>query len=88
VVEREHLVGKICNDQAGAAGAVIIGGINAHAGAGNTVFAEGNAGGNGALFERAVLFIEVELVGLRVVGDQEVGPSIVVVVENGNAETL
>src|SRR5258708_37635125 len=88
VVEREHLVGKICNDQAGAAGAVVIGGIDAHASAGNAVFAEGDARGNSALFEGAVLLIQVELVGLRVVGDQDVGPSVVVVVEDRDTETL
>ncbi len=55
VVEREHLVCKICNHQAGAARPVVIHGVDAHAGAGNAVFAEGNAGGNGALLEGPVL---------------------------------
>src|ERR1700676_823154 len=88
VVEREHLVCKICNDEAGAAGTVIIHSINAHAGAGHAIFAERDASRNGTLFEGAILFIQVELVGLRVVGDQDVGPSVVVVVENGDAESL
>ena len=85
MIERKHLVGKIRNDQAGAARAVVIDGINAHAGAGNAIFAEGDAGGNRALFEGSVLLIQVELVGLRVVRDQDVRPSIVVVIENRDA---
>src|SRR3981081_2400666 len=82
------MVCKIRDDQAGAARAVVIDGIDAHAGAGNAIFAESNAGGNGALFEGAVLFVQVELVGLRIVGDQDVGPSVFVVVENGDTESL
>ena len=88
VVEREHLVGEIGDDQAGAAGAVVIGGVDAHAGARDAIFAEGDSGGNSALFEGAVLLIQVKLVGLRVVGDQDVGPSIVVVIENGDAQAF
>ena len=44
--------------------------------------------GTARLLESAVLFIQVELVRLRVVGDQDVGPSIIVVIENGDAKTL
>src|SRR5580658_3643174 len=88
VVERKHLVRKISNDQAGAAGAVVIRSVNAHTGARHTIFAEPDAGRNRALFKRAVLLIHIKFVGLRVVRDQDVGPSIVVVIENGDAESL
>ena len=44
VVEREHLVGEIGDDDAGVARAVVVGGIHAHAGAGDAVFAECDAG--------------------------------------------
>ena len=35
VVKRNHLVGKVCDDDAGASAAVVIGGIRAHAGGAN-----------------------------------------------------
>src|SRR5580698_1481204 len=88
VIKRQHLIRKIRNNQTGAAGAVIIRRVNPHASARDTVFAEPDAGGNGALFERSVFLIEVKLIGLRVVGDQDVRPSVVVVIENRDAQSL
>src|SRR5437879_6231328 len=85
VVERDHLIGKVADDDAGVSAAVIVGGVGAHAGAGYAVFTEGDAGGDAALFERSVFLVEVELVGLRVVGDQEVGPAVGVVIEDCDA---
>ena len=40
------------------------------------------------LGERAVPVVAIELVGLGVVGDEEVGPAVAVVVEHGDAERL
>ena len=40
------------------------------------------------LFKRAVVLVEVEFVRLRVVGDQDVGPAVGVVVENRDTEAL
>ena len=73
VVERKHLVGKICDDHARPAGAIVIRGIDAHAGAGHSIFAERDARRHGALFEGAVLLIHVQLVRLRIVGDRMSG---------------
>ena len=85
VVERNHLVGEVADDDAGVPAAVVVGGVGAHSGAGYAVFAEGDAGGDAALFEGSVFLIEVELVRLRVVGDQEVGPAVGVVIEDCDA---
>ena len=88
VVERDHLVGKIGDEQAGVAGAVVVGGVDAHAGARHAVFAVGDAGGDALLSECAVAVVDVELVGLGVVADGDVGPAVLVGVEDGDAEAL
>ena len=38
------------------------------------------------VFERAVALVAVELVGLRVVGDQQIRPAIAIVIEHGDAQ--
>src|ERR1700751_109304 len=76
VIEREHLVGKIGDDDTGMTGAVVIGGIDTHSSPGHAIFAESDARRNAALFKGSVLFIQVKLVGLRVVGQQNVGPAV------------
>src|SRR2546423_358377 len=70
------------------AAAVVVGGVGAHAGAGNTILAEADPGGHAALFEAAVLFIQVELVGLSVIGDDNVGPAVFVVIQNRDSEAF
>src|SRR5207253_10967720 len=49
---------------------------------------ECDAGGHRLFFEGSVTFIEIKLVGLGVVGEQDVGPAIVVVVENSDSQAL
>ncbi len=88
MIQRQHLVGEVGDDQADAAGVVIVGGVNAHAGAGDTVFAESHAGRNGFFFERAIVFIQIKLIGLSVIGEDDVGPAVVVVIENGDTQAL
>src|SRR5215831_2848721 len=70
------------------AGTVIVGGVDTHPGARDSVLAEGNSGGDRLLLERAVLLVEVKLVGLRVVGNRDIGPAVVVVVEDRETEAL
>ena len=88
VVERDHLVREVGDHKAGPAGAVVIRGIHAHAGARHSIFAEGNPRRDRLLLEGPVLLVEVELVGLRVIGEQDVGPTVAVVVENRKAQAL
>ena len=40
VIQREHLIGEVADDHAGMAAAVVVGGVDAHAGAGYTIFAK------------------------------------------------
>jgi hypothetical protein len=85
VIERKHLVGEIGDHHARVAGVVVVGSIDAHAGPRYAVFTEGHAGDDAFFGERAVAIVAVELVGLRVVGEKQVRPAVVVVVENGDA---
>ena len=68
--------------------AIVVGRVHAHARARDAVLAETDTGGNTALFEGSIFLVEVELVGLRVVGDHDVRPAVAVVVENRDAQTL
>ena len=88
VIEREHLVGKICDDDAGLPGTIVVGGVDTHSSASDTVFAKGNARGHSALFEGAIFFVQVKLVGLRVIGEKNVRPAIAVVVENRDSQSF
>src|SRR5205085_12570124 len=51
VIERHHLVGEIGNDEAGTSRMIVVTGIDAHAGARDSIFAKGNAGLHPALGE-------------------------------------
>src|SRR5262249_249561 len=86
VVERNHLVRKIGDEQAGVATAVVIESVDAHSCARHAVFAERESRYYGLFGEGAVTIVAIELVGLGVVGEEQVGPAVVVVVEHGDAE--
>ena len=60
--------------------------IDAHAGARLAVGAERQPGFDGDVLERAVAQVAIELVRLRVVGDEQIGPAVLVVVEHRDAE--
>ena len=88
MVKAQHLVGKIADEQMREARTVVIGRIHSHARARHAIFTESNSGGNGFLFERAILFIQVKLVRLGVVGQDNVRPAIAVVVKDRDPEGL
>ncbi len=88
VIKRNHLIGEVADDDAGVAAAIVIGGVHAHAGASHAIFAESYTRRNAALFERSVFLVQVKLVGLGVVGNQNIGPAVAVVIENGDAEAF
>ena len=70
----------------GDAGVVEIGDVDSHAGARFAFAAEGDSGLDGGIFEGAVALVAVKLVGLSVVGDEQIGPAVAVLVEQGDAE--
>ena len=70
------------------AASVVIGCIGAHAGSCDSVFAKANPCRNPSLLEGPILFVHVELIGLRVVGDQDIWPPVTVRIEDGDAKTF
>ena len=87
-IQREHLVGEVADEQVRAARSIVVGGVGAHRAARDAVLRERHAGRNALLGERAVAVVSIELVRLRVVGDEEVGPAVAVVVDHGDAQRL
>src|SRR5260370_41506517 len=88
VIERKHLVREIGDEQAGKAGMIIVGGVHAHTGAGNAVFAEGDSRYHGFFRECAIAIVAIKLVGLRVIRKQKVWPAVVVEIEHSDTESL
>lgn len=86
LIEAEHFVIEVGDGDGGAAAAAEIDDVDAHAGAGLAVLREGDAEADGGLGECVVAVVAVELVGLGVVGDEEVEPAVVVEVDDGGAE--
>ena len=63
---------------------VEVGGVGAHAGARGAGFAVSHAGGDANVGEGSVVIVVIELVGLGVVGDKQVKPAVVVIVQQRN----
>ena len=76
VIQAQHLVGEVADNQVRLAAAIVIGGIAAHRAARHAVLAEGYAGGHALLAKLPVLQIAVQLIRLRVVGNEQVGPAV------------
>jgi hypothetical protein len=84
--ERRHFVVEVGDGDAFHAGVVEIGGVHAHAGARLAVLAECHAGAYRDILEGSVAQVAVQLVGLRIVGDHQVGPAVAVVVEQRHTQ--
>ena len=85
-VERHHFVVEVGDGDAFGAGVVEIGRVDSHSGARLAILAESHAGAHRHVFKRAVAQVAVELVGLRVVGDQHVQPAVAVVIHQRHAQ--
>ena len=77
---------KFADQQALPAGYIVVGGVCAHAGARLACVAVGDARGESALGKRSIVVVAVKLVGLRIVGHEQVEPAVIVKVEQGDAE--
>ena len=88
VEEVEHFVGEVAHQQVEAAAPVVVGGIHAHRPAGLAILGVRDAGRDAVFAERAVAFVPVQLVRLGVVRLEDVGPTVGVIVEDGDAERL
>ena len=65
-----------------------VGGIGAHARFGAAVFAEARAGFVGRVAKRAVAVVEIQKIPLRVVGDENVRPSVAIQVRQHHAQAF
>src|SRR5713101_3972869 len=87
-IESEHFIVEVRDGDTLRTGIREVGGINAHASAGFAVDTEGDARVHGDFFEGTVPVVPIKLVGLRIVRDDQVGPAVLIVVEEGNAQRL
>src|SRR5262249_33303845 len=60
--------------------------VHPHAGAGFALCAERQASIDSNIFELSICQVAIELVGLRIIGDKEIGPAILIEIEDSNAE--
>ena len=67
VIEVEHFVGEVADDEALFAGAIVVCGINAHCPGCDTAFVIGNSREHSAFDEGAVAVVLIEFIGLCVV---------------------
>ena len=87
-IEPDHLAFEVRDRHARPAGVVEVRRVDAHAGAGLAVFAERHARLERHVLERAVPQVAIQLVRLRVVGHEDVGPAVLIVIEQRDAERL
>ncbi len=85
-VQSNHFIVEVGDGDSGSARIFEVADIDAHACAGFSVGAESEACFDGGIFEFSVAQIAIEFVGLSVVGDEKIGPAILIEVEHGNAE--
>src|SRR5690242_21187093 len=88
VVERHHLIGKVPDDNARPAGAIVVDGIYSHSCPSHAILAERDSRNHRTLFKTTVLRIDVEFIGLSIVGDDEVRPSIAIHVRDRYSKRL
>ena len=88
VIERQHLVRKIGDQQAGEAGMVVIRRIHTHAGAGHAIFTESDSCDDRFFRKCAVAIVAVKLVRLRIIRKHKIGPTVVVEIEHGDTKSF
>ena len=88
MIQPQHLVGEVADQQMRPAAAVIIAGIRAHRAARHAVFPIGHAGRHAAFHKTAFPGVAIQFVGLRIVGHEKVRPPVAVIVQHGHAQRL
>src|SRR6266446_5385747 len=87
-IERVGLLLKMGNEEAQAAAVVIIAPVPSHVAELHPFAAKSHAGKHAHVRESAIVIVVVEVVGNGIVGDQEVRPAIVVVIDPHDAEAV
>ena len=88
MVKGHALIRKITQHEALPAGVVVVGRIGAHASAGGAGLAIGQSSRDSHIGKGTVVIVVVELVGLSIVADEEVEPSVVVIVKERDTQRL
>src|SRR5437764_15334031 len=81
-IEPDHLVVEVRDDDSRASGVIEVGYVDSHSSARLAIGAEGETGFNPRILECPVALIAIKFVGLRVIGDDNVGPSVAVGIDH------
>src|SRR6266478_6436112 len=87
-IQRIGLLLKVRDEEAETAAMVVIAPVNAHVAQFHAFAAEGYAAEHSHVGERSVVIVVIEIVGDGVVGDEEIGPSVVVVIHPHDAQAV
>src|SRR4029077_20987817 len=85
-IESNHFIVKIGDGDAGASGIFEVPDVHTHSGASFSVSAEGQAGFDGGILEFPITQVAIKFVGLSIVGDEEIGPSVLIEIEHGDTQ--
>src|SRR5580693_4442987 len=86
LIKRQAFVGKISDDEARKARAIEVGRVRAHAGAHSARVAEGDSDRHAYVGERSVVIVVIKLVRFGVIRDEEIHPTVAVVIEQRDAK--
>src|SRR5229473_176504 len=87
-IEGVGLLFEVGDEEAEAAAMVVIAPVDAHVAELHAFAAEGHAGEHAHVGEAAVVIVVVEIVGNGIVGDEQIGPAIVVVIHPNDSEAV
>ena len=86
VVQGKHLIREVGDHYTRISRPVVVRRVHAHSGTCNPLFAEGDAGQNAAFSKAALSVVDVQPIGLCVVGEKDIRPEILICVKHGNAQ--
>ena len=81
-VQRDHFIIKIRDGNTGCAGVIEIGDVHSHSRPSLAIVGKSHPGFHRDVFKASVTQIAIELVGLGIVGDEQIGPAVMIVVEH------
>ena len=85
-VHRDHFIIEIRDGNTGCAGVIEIGDVDSHSRPSLAIVGKSHPGFHGDVFKASVTQIAIELVGLGIVGDEQIGPTVMIVVEHGHTQ--
>src|SRR5438132_3573036 len=87
-IQRIRLLFKVSNKKAQATAVVVVTEIHSHVPKFQTFATQRNTGQQADVNEYAIMIVMIQIVGYRVVGDQEIGPAIVIVIGPHHAQAV